>query len=138
MEKYYTPTIDEFHVGFEFEEFGRNIAFLEMKDKHWYENVFTKHSSAAYIQDHIADFRVKYLDREDIESLQFNPIHIGFKSAIFQYREHNISLHWWPKENRLLIQSNKITLFNGTIRNKLELKKLMSQIGIKQLSLPLQ
>ena len=65
-EKYYAPTIEEFHVGFEVEwsEFGRKIWSKVIIDEHDLIELFTG-------EEKIEHYRVKYLDREGIESFGF-------------------------------------------------------------------
>ena len=78
--KYYTPTIEEFHVGFEFESnyvgFSSDLKWRKilLNDSHdWFWTT--------YKQDAVeTEFRVKHLDKEDIESLGFiNNCENGYK-----------------------------------------------------------
>ena len=102
MAEYYTPTIDEFHVGFEYEE--EDTIYT---DKGWYtkkSNVFKKcvYGNDSYIQNYylnervkrnlfVNKIRVKYLDKDDIEELGFtqvpvNNLYIGhFKQLYSKY-----------------------------------------------------
>jgi len=67
--KYYTPTIEEFHVGFEYEY--QDGVDKDNKDV-WKKTICTKSDFRYLSKTKIKDFRrVKYLDREDIESLGF-------------------------------------------------------------------
>lgn len=68
MEKYYTPAIEEFHVGFEYEI---NMHFRMAEESKWYSAIITKDNWGANMDiiNVLARARVKYLDREDIESL---------------------------------------------------------------------
>ncbi len=59
-EKYYTPSIEEFHVGFEYEFFHNN---------EWRKQTFSLIDG--WPKD-LKDSKVKYLDQEDIEGLQWN------------------------------------------------------------------
>lgn len=70
--KYYTPTIEEFHTGFEYETF--------VEDKNiWSKETFylnKSHIDLVYFvsligKENVPKVRVKYLDKEDIESLGF-------------------------------------------------------------------
>lgn len=77
--------------------------------------------------------RVKYLDKEDIESLGFS--HIG--SLWFENKEKDFGIRKW-KENEIDIYSafsyrshdEHIKVFSGNIKNKSELKRLLTQIGV--------
>jgi hypothetical protein len=141
-EKYYTPTIEEFHVGFEYEY--RQI------DK-WDKRVFEANDfSGSYAQPDALEvyikedrLRVKYLDEEDITSLGFqwgascdnyslysskDFIDAGVKRylRITHYKEKNICQIETLESDRLGRYSAK---FDGVIKNKSELKRVLNQIG---------
>jgi len=159
--KYYTPSIEEFHVGFECETFDQDKA-LEQFDKKWEHKMFYG-INATFKEDpcfkpHIIDgndiwrywenthlipmyFRVKYLTKEDIESLGF--IKDTNVDEIFRYYmfsesknggELNLELFYYYDKNRLKITnwsgSYNWDLFDGIIKNKSELKTLLKQLGI--------
>lgn len=136
-DNYYTPEMSEFHVGFEYEVFhegkwkktcvpenrlGADFIF-EIKDMgHW--NVVQKP-------------RVKYLDREDIESLgwkyggddlEFDSINYyndkGYELQEWGHMEYSIERYPHHKTELKTIH------LVGIIKNKSELKVLMKQIGI--------
>jgi hypothetical protein len=127
-EKYYAPSIEEFQVGFEYEakcpitkewtEFKVDLSFGSL----W----------LAYAND----TRVKYLNREDIESLGWECV----KEDYFYKRTSqtsSIDILFNEQESMIEIQSTEVmdeepvrTLFLGTIKNKSELKKLLKQLGI--------
>jgi len=133
--KYYTPSIEEFHVGFEYEysEYGRKIWINETADA---DDVLLAFSTYEEHNEEFANtYRVKLLDKEDIESLGFD----GYEPP----REYN---HSWKykgsKEPKLYVWFNNPipvvrvygnfpqTLFQGEIKNKSELKRLIAQLGI--------
>jgi len=62
-EKYYTPTIEEFHVGFEYEVLAGNEW---VNTKIHVENI---NLNMDRVINHIETCRVKHLDKSDIESL---------------------------------------------------------------------
>lgn len=123
--KYYTPTIEEFHVGFECEiehitpagnttEYKKHTVTEDDNIKELYES-----------NDWYSTPRVKSLDREDIESL-------GWKQENI---ENLFSLNGFD----LLINNKWITIsedkadeycFRGKLKNKSELKRIMVQTGI--------
>jgi hypothetical protein len=85
-----------------------------------------------------ASFRVKYLDREDIESLGWEyketsdggfdyywDIHTMKHSILYSERAKRMVITLWDR-SRL----EDHTVFVGTIKNKSELKKLLKQLGI--------
>lgn len=61
--KYYTPTIEEFHIGFEYE-------WLDEEGNWNKENTPTEITPDGYDEQEYG-LRVKYLNKEDIESLGF-------------------------------------------------------------------
>ena len=122
--KYYTPTIEEFHVGFEYE--------MNYKDNEW------SYEFTPYDFDLISDFiregkcRVKYLDLEDIKSLGFE----------YKWEERGT---WSLVKDECLVTFNpgytkgnvKISylnrkgfIFKGQIKNKSEFRRLLKQLGI--------
>lgn len=160
MEKYYTPDVSEFYLGFEYESldniYDHGSAFIgDMKDWTWRKRVFGYNANDQ--EDIEFDFnyqinnseyvRVKCLDREDIESLGFvyertggissdvfkivdndplnYPDDIEYKYLYYNYIDHNLCVHndkdW----------DASYTWFDGIIKNKSELKKLLKQLGIE-------
>lgn len=129
--KYYTPTIEEFHVEFEFEVQG-----LKDNEVIW-QSISAKNISALTLVDRMTT-RVKYLDKEDIESLGWKEglLRINNKELhVFRYGEYVITSIF--KNGNIVDISLFSTLspllsrvFRGTIKNKSELKRLMQQLGI--------
>jgi hypothetical protein len=144
MEKYYTPDVEEFYVGFEFESkrgaYDGTVKTQEQFDNEKWQYDFCSEGDLPYIEraltgtnakNGLCHLRVKYLDREDIESLGFE-IDADYKS---------INSVLFSKDDYTILQSditeilisdlfNETTLFNGRIKNKSELKKLLKQLGI--------
>lgn len=139
---YYTPTIEEFHVGFESEIFAPEVV-------QWGRYVWKFDDDPVYFRK-LSDeeaHRVKYLDKEDIESLGFeveeetNNGHtwlLNFKvldkeyewdyDTVASYNINNKTLtidngNRWPDEYECLVTDIKI-------KNKSELKKILNQLGI--------
>lgn len=126
---YYTPTIEEFHIGFEYEEYQ----FLE---RNW------KTVKCEFIKPNTTIdskwFRVKYLDQSDIESLgwEFEKEHVGLEQLSFSINgpiyEDILYMDFDSKYMRIAwLGEGDITRFSGTIKNKSELIKLMQQLNIK-------
>lgn len=129
--QYYTPEVEEFHKGFEFE---------------WFDNQFKKQSfrittddDLEIIEDEIRErkIRVKYLDREDVKSLGWNYSNLAKNFCILTTEsdgENNQGLWLNSIQNKYQIIDCRIpmhqVLFFGTIKNKSELKKIMIQTGI--------
>lgn len=134
MNKYYTPKIEEFHIGFEY-ELDSSPEIFDYRD-------------LDIIDDEIREdrIRVKYLDSQDIESFGFEidkvvlqefykekKVHI--KSDVYRYKiwkvkcQHRPDTHWFKLE--ALFEDNEWhTLFEGKIKNKSELKIILQQIGV--------
>ena len=148
--KYYAPDISEFHVGFEYEHCHSSVRFVMLNLKTgeesdateskeiWEKSIFSGNEfdiwkSSFKFDDSLRDgqIRVKYLDREDIESL-------GFKKY---YPNQNYNYDYWY--NGILLRSNNFVefsiqcdekpyaqLFKGVIKNKSELKQVLKMIGV--------
>jgi len=67
MSNYYTPKIEEFYVGFEYE--FRHSDYKELGWKRYNTPEFNwEREDAITANSNMSQFRVKYLDQEDIES----------------------------------------------------------------------
>ena len=156
MDKYYTPNIEEFHVGFEYE-----LRTL----KGWEKRVFNSNdgycNNVSDIEMDILEdnIRVKYLDKEDIESFDFkfkkdSYSRMGYKSWEFEitdfhgrihpdysytywniylkqdYHEHSTHLRTITIKADVNDGIIKEKFFEGIILNKSELRKLLKQLNI--------
>lgn len=127
--KYYTPEIEEFHVGFEFE-------FYDEDDKDWTITTIKNQIDLCNWTGLEINIRVKYLDQEDIESLGFEEDYddsegnVWFRIYDTKYRlclcEHTSHNIWIVDDYE---ESLDDTLFKGTIKNKSELKRELKMIG---------
>jgi hypothetical protein len=128
--KYYTPEFHEFHEGFEYQDnffstsyFPKTFSFFEVQSP-VDRRLFIKAIDNKQI-------RVKYLDREDIESLGFKYDCDNFYNGlIYTILLVNGNVWIYFKQN---IGNETIvdkTLFFGKIKNKSELKRVMKQTGI--------
>lgn len=138
-EKYYTPTIDEFYVGFEYEVFEKGsklesnaFTFIphNEEDKYFkfkYPDPFYGYNLDKLFQQ--KQLKVKYLDQEDIESLGW--VKISVKNNLYKYKDYTLIFKnshvdifiygdWDGEEN----------CFSGVVKNKSELKKLMRMLEI--------
>lgn len=125
--KYYTPTIEEFHVGFECEWYDHD-------DSIWQIYTVNTQANLMFITafDDIPK-RVKCLDQEDIESF-------GFKLWTYKGNELGFMLNpdedestWIHRiEGKIKISTTfpDTTLYLGKIKNKSELKRLLKQLEI--------
>ena len=142
--KYYTPTIEEFHVGFEYEE-------LSGTDSEGGEDWSTReiiHSFGAFDEDIDAledgFIRVKYLDKQDIEELGFKRLNSKILDNILdEYRipyndSTNEIISLIIREGRVVISygyketplDKFKTWFAGYIKNKSELKRVLKMLDI--------
>ena len=133
-DKYYTPKINEFHEGFVYE--SRFDKDSEWK-KYQIETFYNMQSICDKVRS--GDVRVKYLDREDIESLGFTlSEREEYKyNTMIIFTKDNYVLGLFPN-NAVLIYSTDLlkrvssTLcYNLIVKNKSELVKLLSQLNIK-------
>lgn len=125
IETHYTPTIDEFHVGFEYEEYCDSGW-----DSGWEPRVFTiiDYATIENLLYHDEDIRVKYLDREDIKSLGWIDYDLSNDGRYKDIYEDWVLL----TDNTIisLYKNGDARFIDGIIKNKSELKKIMKQLGI--------
>ena len=151
--KYYTPELEEFHVGFEYEyKLGAYDKGLKTKEefdsKDWERDVFDGlHFPYLYralnglnAERGLCHIRVKYLDREDIESLGFKSkgflnTNTGYPTLevfekLFSQKIYDKWTIRFSSKGTLLVKQGSGDRFYGTIKNKSELKRLLKQLGI--------
>jgi hypothetical protein len=133
MDKYYAPELEEFHVGFEFE-----TRYLE---RDWVKKELTFDDFGFYTSTWYVDsvpeteFRVKCLDKEDIESLGWKQ-EFDMQAYILNSNSSGHQLyddHDDPegKGKHITIYGLDINvIFKGYVKNKSELKKLLKQLKI--------
>jgi hypothetical protein len=142
MNKYYTPSIEEFHVGFEYEYSDLNH---NLQGYGWFKTEYVIDDTLlGMIEVGMNNYRVKYLDKEDIESLGFKlDLEAGkhseglwFKSTIKDILDgEDDYLVFYPKNNTITIGSfiayeEQMLVSDINIKNKSELKRLLKQLGI--------
>lgn len=143
--KFYVPSIDEFHPGFEFEYFYR-----KEWNKHNLDGSPIVHHGLDEFDDDLmkiahAICRVKHLDREDIESLGWGDykhsvmdwwsIKGNFRTPGDRHEITEYKLRYDIKAHELHIEcyfwgESEGMLFEGFIKNKSELKTLMEWLNI--------
>lgn len=141
--KYYTPGIEEFYVGFEFEILLGGKDGYYSKPKIW--DCDTTASLARIKKHDLHEIRVKYLDQEDIESL-------GWRRD--KMRAHQLNKQIYDKGNICMVhfaETRSIAIFtrdpskcdiyskfgadpikvaNIGIKNKSELIKILKQLEL--------
>lgn len=121
--KYYTPSIEEFHVGFRCEIFN---GFS------WEPYII---STSECLSDLTGEgYRVKYLDKEDIESLGWLDGELrGMTPFIYNELDPDNEFQlYYQYDNHFaqIYDYNSDYVFRGIIKNKSELIKLMKQLNI--------
>ena len=146
MSNYYVPTINEFIIDFEYERtddyknwFKKTCDVYDLMDIKILINkeIFEESSVEERIlllnenihkrvvnNKRLSRIRVKYLDEEDILSL-------GFKENIHSYgknyiKDNYILSYTYDNKHIEISKENIGRIFLGTIRNKFELKRLLS------------
>lgn len=129
--KYYVPELEEFCVGFEYE-------YLTKEDV-WHKDVFGSEKPLdseqmpfnlvkAILKRFPAEIRVKRLCGKDIESLGF----VADRDLCY-FRIPNdtrkIDL-FYTGSKIITIRIDTTQVFDGKVKNKTELKKLMKMLGI--------
>lgn len=157
--KYYTPSIEDLYVGFECETIeGQKITIdkecLKLllvgelyKENPKYDCITHKVGDGSIIMSalrlDINHLRVKYLDREDIESLGFKKEEVDFGELDLKINKNDCDVFLkddlyirirydnYNAYNNIVIynECNNI-LFVGYIKNKSELNKLLKQIRV--------
>lgn len=132
--KYYAPDVEEFHVGFEYE---REEPYLGVWDECEVEEYF----SFKHFNKYSEEFRVKYLDKEDIESLGFKLVKeykyfLEFTKQLDDGCVLNIMVHRdfiykdiYIYETYIRSEDYEENKFEGNIRNKSELIRVLKQIN---------
>jgi len=142
--KYYIPSIEEFHVGFEYEQdYSIVQRDHEALENPWGYKIFEV-KDYEFI-DHLVETkfaRVKYLDKEDIESLGFHRDYVRTKlvANIGFWIKRKYEDHFKSDKSDLyatystLTHILSLTRFTSSldfeIKNKSELKKLLKQLNI--------
>lgn len=129
--KYYTPQIEEFHIGFEYE------SHLGLKYEKETINTIQDIMSLACIISIPNMIRVKHLDLEDIKAegwiVKVWSNDSGYLNKISDGEEYTFGFHNSEYMTISLSDNgNTVMLFQGKIKNKSELKRIMQQIGINQ------
>ncbi len=133
--KYYVPDITEFREGFEFES---NYVLFQPYTKRcgdgsedWYKHTLNLKDHGwfwgSYKNDaYPTEFRVKYLDQEDIESFGF------IQDSLYSYTKEDWIIEACVDDiaDTLDIYCVSDLRFKGKIKNKSELQVLLKQLAI--------
>lgn len=139
INKYYTPEIEEFYVGFGCEI----LSSYGWQSGTWPDVLnedtltgFDAHNAGIFYATRNASIRVKYLDQEDIESLGFkynNSYDYWYKYVgqlecleLYKYNNDTIKIVYEDSTNEYTKRS---FLYQGKCKNKSELKRILKMIG---------
>lgn len=138
--KYYTPSIEEFHVGFEYEWRNKD----GFPDRHWRRGIIKDGTQIDDLHNSIYELRVKYLDFSDLKELKFK--HVGGKLTgdvmqLFTLNNGRYFVHlevsWFSSWVVVGIETSvnetstrTLVVHSITINNKSELIVLMKQLNI--------
>jgi hypothetical protein len=147
---YYTPTVEEYFYGLELEYLGDRHG---IESNRWHKLILDSAANFRFAIEAkpIDRFRVKHLDKEDIESLGWKYIRTdleiinlftldGKKSdlvdSFFTLRINTntraIDIILVEENHSIPVDANKAyTLFDGHLKNKSELKTLMKWLKIE-------
>jgi len=141
--KYYTPTIEEFRVGFEYEQVSINPQEdITVSDEIKYEQCTFPDPFVGYNLNRLVlnMCRVKYLDSSDIESLGFT---LTYKDNRLEwFKKDTYELIFSKSTSTVIIKNNTnvcdkeghiiyMILFQGVIKNISELITILKQLNIK-------
>lgn len=143
MEKYYTPDITDFHIGMTI-EINEQCTNKMIRKVEWHPVVITLNENETgekiafnRLQRLINSnkIRVKYLDKQDIDSLINYDINIieFIEDNVYEFNFNKAGIEYkgfYTYSDRMISfyeESNYI--FWGIIKNKSELNKLMIQLG---------
>jgi hypothetical protein len=130
--KYYTPEIEEFHIGFECEVLNNNNfesakIILQIIDNNLAARFNKKNILIEIVltEESLSRFRVKHLDQDDIIECGWEQIEYdSFKIGSFILELNN------EYKTFIYLEKDKDNVFVGKIKNKSELRKLMQQLNI--------
>ena len=154
MEKYYTPTIDEFYIGYEYEYLSTSyspiivdhtddtIEFSKEKYEVWGKKVldlpltYSPIGSLYHISVRLGDkqIRTKYLDEQDILDLGFKFMDLHLPNRFFEYENEYI----WIQLKIVDIFNHIISIrnlnnqsdFTGICKSKNELKTILKFLNV--------
>lgn len=149
---YYTPKIEEFCMGFEFEFLSnKNYGYFDESRGSWVEKVFTggnmsgEGTEVDAIQDEDNEVRVKFLDKLDVESLGFEykgltdeglpefrlfyePMMWSSKVCTAVFNKDNNTVNINIQSTMFYSEEKESMTFN--VKNKSELKRILKSLNI--------
>tara|TARA_R110000803_G_scaffold78075_2_gene143105 strand:- start:19625 stop:20065 length:441 start_codon:yes stop_codon:yes gene_type:complete len=136
--KYYTPEIEEFHFGFECEIMSSYGWQKGVWPKVLQEETLNNFDKDIVKQTNTSTFRVKCLDREDIESMGFELQYPDLASSsfinkgIYEAGACSIGLRGDNLVGITIFHHPNASTLVFIIKNKSELKTILKQLGVTQ------
>lgn len=131
---YYTPTLDEFHVGFEYQ-----IKVAAPPKNNWKDETICQFHRFEDLKKWLekGEIRVKRIDKEDCLSLGFKERDGEFCLGVYtlsgQIEYGNIKIEKYFEDYPMGKHTYwSETVFDGRIKNKSELKRILQQSGCVQ------
>lgn len=144
--KYYTPDLTEFCPGFEYEEWVESYPEGFWTSTYVYGEASHSTPSLQSLRNLIKteNIRTKFLDQSDIESFGFKftnkSIDLWFEidgwwDISGGHRVKKYILHYGLYDNRMIIEGltnggDTDTFFEGTVKNKSQLRQLLKMLNI--------
>lgn len=132
MDKYYTPEIEEFHIGFEYEvKYASTISVKGNKYGEFNPAVFTFDKQFPPYEDGIPKFRVKKLSTDCLKELGFKLTQIPGDSFDWEwYLELDGITYGTATEDDGVVDELELFGCIFHVKNKSELKVLLRQLNI--------
>jgi hypothetical protein len=139
--KYYIPEIEDFHIGFEFEQqkYSRDIEWYQRTVEDYFfatPSYGPGEGGEAEISEvwdalRRGDIRAKHLDNSDVLSLGWT-VDEALEPIGYVIKSENKTFILRGFEGATLIQilSDQRQIFFGSLKNKSDLKRLMVQLAI--------
>jgi hypothetical protein len=145
--KYYVPTLEEFHPGFSYEAYNSNEWFFAEAGSGWFKQTWEPRRPALEMQAVNIEYairkgwiKVKFLDNEDIGAEGFDEEFNEYGDVIF-FDKNTFRLVINPDKSITIKESYKYirrgnnyigfnTLFEGEIKNKSEFQRILKMIGV--------
>lgn len=131
--KYYTPDLEEFCSGFEYEEWVESYPEGFWTSTYVYGEASHSTPSLQSLRNLIKteNIRTKFLDQSDIESFGFKCTGVHVDELEFELDEESFLTLDVDGYMRIAdYGEGDVTRFSGVIKNKTEFRKLLKQLNI--------
>lgn len=145
IKRYYIPTTDELHVGFEYEyntasQGGTVITKEQFEQGEWRKDIITL-NQWAYVdrmlngsntKDGLCGVRVRYLDSDDLKQFGYERwANANNTTYTFKAKDHFlIVIYSYTGILSLELKKEGDTLFKGLCKNRSELVRILKQTGL--------